>query len=224
VLLLSLAGPRPLCALRGPKGKGGDLEQDMARHPAPENPQQGKVPYRPRNEWKASVHQEGDVIVKAYSGATFIPRLFGRISLSWEEAALRRLEGMEGVPAFIRRPSPHAIHISAVKGLPLDKMRSGELSEACFKNLVSLIHGIHDRGVAHGDLHQRNILVDHDRPSVIDFSTAYAKGRVPLLDGWILRNMILLDLERLYKVERKFFDRGDPPRMFFLYRVIKRFR
>jgi hypothetical protein len=45
-----------------------------------------------------------------------------------------------------------------------------------------------------------------------------------LLDGWILKNMISLDLERLYKVERKFFDRGDPPKMFFLYRMIKRFR
>ena len=103
-------------------------------------------------------------------------------------------------------------------------MRSGELSESCFKNLVSLIQDIHERGVAHGDLHQRNILVDQDRPAVIDFSTAYVEGRVPFLDGWILRDMILLDLERLYKVERRFFDRGDPPRMFFLYRMIKRFR
>jgi Ser/Thr protein kinase RdoA (MazF antagonist) len=105
-------------------------------------------------------------------------------------------------------------------------MKMGEMSESCFKELVSLIHGIHDRGVAHGDLHQRNILVDQDRdcPFVIDFSTAYVKGRMPLFDGWIFRNMILLDLERLHKVERKFFDRGNPPRMFFLYRMIKRFR
>ena len=175
----------------------------------PDHPQQDNVPYRPRNVWKASVRREGDVITKEYSGAPFIPRLFGRISLSWEEAALRRLEGMEGVPAFINRPSPHAIQISAVMGRPLDKMKIGELSESCFKELVSLIHGIHDRGVAHGDLHQRNILVDQDRPSVIDFSTAYVKGRVPLFDGWIFRNMILLDLERLYKVEKKFFDRGE---------------
>ncbi len=200
------------------------MEQDTARHPPSYHPQQDEVPYRPRNAWKASVRREGDVIVKEYSGAPFIPRIFGRVSLSWEEAALRRLEGMEGVPAFMGRLSPHAIRISVVRGRPLDKLNSGELSESCFENLVSLIHGIHERGVAHGDLHQRNILVDRDRPSVIDFSTAYVKGRVPLLDGWILKNMISLDLERLYKVERKFFDRGDPPRMFFLYRMIKRFR
>jgi len=190
----------------------------------PEPNKQEEVPYRPRNVWKASVRLEGDVIVKEYCRAPFLPRLFGRVSLSWEEEALRRLEGMKGVPAFIRRPSPYEIQISAVRGRPLDKMKMGELSESCFETLVSLIHAIHERGVAHGDLHQRNILVDQDRPSLIDFSTAYVKGRVPVLDGWIFRNMILLDLERLYKVEKRFFDRGEPPKMFFLYRMIKRFR
>jgi hypothetical protein len=196
----------------------------MAKQEPFEHPQEHALPYKPRNVWKASVRRQGNVIVKECSRAPFIPRLFGRISLSLEEAALRRLKGMEGVPAFICRPSPYVIHISAIEGRPLDKMKSGELSESCFEALVSLIQGIHARGVAHGDLHQRNILVDQDRSSIIDFSTAYVKGRVPLLDGWILRNMILLDLERLYKVERRFFDRGASPKMFLLYRMIKRFR
>ena len=75
------------------------MEQNMAGHSPSDCPQQDEVPYRPRNVWKASVRQEGDVIVKEYMGAPFIPRLLGRISLSWEEAALRRLEGVEGVPA-----------------------------------------------------------------------------------------------------------------------------
>lgn len=193
-------------------------------HPSSDHSQQGDVPYGPRNVWKASVCREGDIITKEYRGAPFLAKVFGRISLSWEEAALRRLAGMPGVPVLISRPSPHAILISAVKGRPLDKMKSGELSESCFKELVSLVHGIHERGVAHGDLHQRNILVDQDQPSIIDFSTAYVKGRVPVFDGWIFNNAVLLDLERLYKVEEKFFHRGKPPRMFFLYRMIKRFR
>jgi hypothetical protein len=194
------------------------------KDPVSDSVQQDKVPYRPRNAWKASIRREGGVIVKEYSRAPLIPRLFGGISLSWEEAALRRLEGIEGVPAFIGRPSPYTIQISPVPGRPLDKMESGELSESCFEKLVSLIRAIHGRGVAHGDLHQRNILVDQDRPFIIDFSTSYVKGRVPLLDSWVFWKMILLDLERLYKVEKKFFDRGNPPKMFFLYRMIKRFR
>ena len=190
----------------------------------PDRPRKDSVPYCPRNVWKAFVRRDGETITKEYGGAPFIPRLFGRLSLSWEEAALRRLEGMPGVPALIDRSSPYAIRISAVRGRPLDEMKIGEVSESCFSDLLSLIHRIHERGVAHGDLHQRNILVDQDRPSVIDFSTAYVKGRMPLFDGWIFRNMVLLDLERLYKVEKKFFDRGKPPRMFSLYRMIKRFQ
>jgi hypothetical protein len=200
------------------------LEQEIVSRPSSDHSQQDKVPYPPRNWWKASIRREGETVTKDYGRSPLLPRLFGRISLSWEEAALRRLEGTPGVPGLIRRPSPHAIEISAVKGRPLDKMKAGELSESCFKELVSLIRGMHERGVAHGDLHQRNILVDHDQPSLIDFSTAYVKGRVPLFDRWILKSMILLDLERLHKVEKKFFDRGKPPRMFFLYRMIKRFR
>ncbi|MCU0595691.1 MAG: phosphotransferase [Desulfobacterota bacterium] len=196
----------------------------MAENIASGSARQDEVPYKPRNVWKASVRQEGEIIIKEYSGSPFLPRLLGRISISWEEAALRRLEGVTGVPALINRPTPYGLQISTVRGRPLDKMKKGDLSESCFQRLVSLVHEIHDRGVAHGDLHQRNILVDQDRPSIIDFSTAYVKGRVPLLDGWILRNVILLDLERLYKVERKFFARGEPPRMFFLYRMIKRIR
>ena len=69
---------------------GEGLEQGMMRRSSSDHPQADKVPYRPRNVWKASVRREGEIITKEYSGAPFVPRLFGRISLSWEEAALRR--------------------------------------------------------------------------------------------------------------------------------------
>jgi len=190
----------------------------------PSRPERKSVPYLPRNAWKASVRREGEVITKDYRHAGVLPRLYGRMCLSWEESALRRLEGIDGVPALLGRPSPYAIRISAVPGQPLDKMKKGELSRSCFQRLISLVHQIHERGVAYGDIHQRNILVDQDRPFVIDFSTAYVKGRVHIFDGWVLRNLILLDLERLYKVENRFLNRGEPPKMFFLYRLVKGFK
>jgi len=109
-----------------------------------------------------------------------------------------------------------------VPGEPLDRMKRGELSEAFFKRLVSLLGQVHERGVAHGDLHQRNILAFEERPYLIDFSTAYVTGRLPVWDAAVFGWISLLDLERIYKVEKKFFGRGTPPRMFFLYRIIKR--
>jgi tRNA A-37 threonylcarbamoyl transferase component Bud32 len=164
----------------------------------------------------------GDSVVKDYGHAPLIPRLFGRMCLRWEESALKRLSGIEGVPSFEERISPHSIRISAVPGTPLDGLRRGDLSEAFFERLVSLLRQVHERGVAHGDLHQRNILAHNEMPYLIDFSTAYVRGRLPICDARVCSNFILLDLERIYKVEKKFFGRGTPPRMFLLYRILKR--
>ena len=65
------------------------------------------------------------------------------------------------------------------------------------------------------------VLVHADKPSIIDFATVYVRGRLPLVDKSVFNLFKLLDLERLYKIEREFFGRGTPPRMFYLYRLIK---
>jgi hypothetical protein len=176
-----------------------------------------EVPFSPRNRWKAIVRREGESVVKDYGSAPLLARLAGAVSLRWEEAALRRLEGMEAVPSFEGRPSPWSIRMKAVPGAPLALLRAG----AFLESLVGLFREVHGRGVAHGDLHQRNILMHEERPYVIDFSTAYVRGRLPVLDAHVFRWFTLLDWERIYKVEKKFFGRGEPPRMFLLYRLAK---
>jgi predicted Ser/Thr protein kinase len=182
------------------------------------------VPYKPRNTWKGSVRLEDGHVLKDCGGMRILPRLFGRISLRWEEKALRRLKGIEGIPEYRGRPTRNSLEMASVPGVPLDKMKKGELSERCFQRLRDLLLQIHRMGVAHGDLHMRNILIDGDRPYVIDFSTAYSRGRLPLLDRQIFNLVVQLDMERLYKIEKAFFGRGERPRMFFLYRLVKGIR
>ncbi len=182
------------------------------------------VPYSPRNKWKASVIRQGDIIIKDYGANPFIPRLYGRICIGWEAKALEKLQGLEGIPALIGRPNPYMLKMATVPGIPISKIEEGSMSELYFERLVALFHAIHARGVAHGDAHQRNILIHNDFPYLVDFSTAYVKGRVPVLDNYVFRCFVLLDLERLYKVEKRFFGRGRPPRMFLLYRLLKRTR
>ena len=179
------------------------------------------VPYRPRNYWKGDVRFRNGWVEKDYGSSPLPPRLYGRISLYWEEAALKRLRGIEGVPIYVGRPTRNSIRMTRVPGIPIDKLKAGEISELFLQRLLALIHQIHSRGVAHGDLHMRNILVHEDRPYIIDFSTAYALGRVPFLDRGFFRIFRLLDLERIYKIERRFFGRGTPPEMFFIYRLVK---
>jgi len=179
------------------------------------------VPYAKRNPWKGMIRLSHGWVEKDYRDAPFLSRLYGKISLHWEAVALKRLKGIEGVPVYLGRPKSHLLRMTRVPGIPLDKLKRGELSELCFHRLQSLVQQIHSRGVAHGDLHMRNILIHEDKPCIVDFSTAYVRGRLPLLDKNFFRIIKLLDLERLYKIERHFFGRGTPPRMFYLYRLVK---
>ena len=160
--------------------------------------------------------------MKDYSLSSFFPKLYGRLCIRWEAAALKKLQGVTGVPQLIERPSPYTLKMSTVPGVPISKMKKGDLSELYLRRLKALFRQMHARGVAHGDAHQRNILIHNDRPYLVDFSTAYVKGRVPFVDNYIFRCFMLLDLERLYKVEKRFFGRGVPPKMFLLYRLVKR--
>lgn len=160
-------------------------------------------------------------VEKSYDKKPMMVGLYGRITLRWERLALQRLEGIEGVPSYSGRPTGKSIRMTRVPGIPLDKLKRGELSERCFHLLQNLIHDIHRRGVAHGDLHMRNILIHENKPFIVDFSTAYVRGRLPILDENFFRLFVLLDLERLYKIEKKFLGRGTPPKMFYLYRLVK---
>jgi serine/threonine protein kinase len=179
------------------------------------------IPYRPRNAWKGEVHFVDGCIEKNHDANPFLSRLYARICLNFEEAALRRLKGIKGVPQFISRPSKTSIRMTAVPGVPLAKLKKGELSELCFSRIKETVAEIHKSGVAHCDLHNRNILIDNDDPYIIDFATAYTRGRFPLIDSRLFEPLARLDYQRLYKVEMKFFGKGTAPKMFLLYNIIK---
>ena len=179
------------------------------------------IPYRPRNAWKGEVRFVDGCIEKNHDANPFLSRLYARICLNFEEAALKRLKGVRGVPQFISRPTRTSIRMTAVPGAPLEKLKRGDLSELCFSRLKETVAEIHKQGVSHCDLHNRNILIDNDDPYIIDFATAYTRGRFPFLDRRVFEPLAKLDLQRIYKVERKFFGRGTPPKMFFIYNIIK---
>jgi RIO-like serine/threonine protein kinase len=179
------------------------------------------IPYRPRNLWKGEVRFINGCIEKDHDSNPFLPRLYARICLNLEETALKRLSGIKGVPHFIERPTRTSLRMTAVPGVPLGKLNKGDLSELCFSRIKDILDEIHRNGVAHCDLHMRNILIDNDDPYIIDFATAYTTGHFPVWDRKIFQLLTQLDLQRIYKVEKKFFGRGTPPKMFFIYKIIK---
>ena len=182
---------------------------------------QRAISYPPRNRWKADLLWEGDCVVKDYGKAPLIPKFLGRFLSKWEKEALIRLRGIEGVPCFEGAPTPYSVKMKGVPGIPLSKLQKGDLNESFLIRLNSLFEDIHKRGVAHGDAHGRNVLVCDQSPYLIDFSTAYVKGRFPIIDNYLFSCFVLLDQERIYKIKKEFFGIGEPPRMFLLYRIAK---
>jgi hypothetical protein len=200
--------PAQIREMRMPSDPGDDLTQRV-------------ISYPPRNRWKADLRWEGECVIKDYGNAPLLPKFFGRFLSKWEKEALIRLRGVEGVPCFEGAPTPYSVKMKGVPGIPLSKLRKGDLSEAFLDRIVSLFEDIHRRGVAHGDAHGRNVLVFDQRPYLIDFSTAYVKGRFPIIDDYVFNCFVLLDQERIYKIRKEFFGIGEPPKMFLLYRIAK---
>jgi len=179
------------------------------------------ISYRPRNSWKGEVRFVDGCIEKNHDSNPYLSRLYARVCLNLEEAALKRLEGVRGFPRFISRPTKTSLRMTPVPGVPLAKLKKGDLSELCFNRIKETVAEMHGHGVAHCDLHNRNILIDNDEPYIIDFATAYTRGRFNWLDNMIFEPLTRLDLNRIYKVEMKFFGRGTPPKMFFIYNIIR---
>ncbi len=176
--------------------------------------------YPPRNYWKADVRREGDYFVKDFSRHPFFARLYGLHCLKREAAVLKGLADVPGVPSFKEMTTPYTLKMKAVPGKPLDQCKEEIPDEHFLESLTSLFKKIHDKGVAHGDAHFRNILVYKNEPYLIDFSTAYVRGTLPVFDNYIFNCYKLLDLERLYKTEKNIYGTGNSPKMFFLYRII----
>ena len=119
---------------------------------------------------------EQKVILKVERQASFF-----LIPLSWvgwilarrEEAMLRRLDGVQGVPRFLGRWCKTGFIREFVEGSTLSG--AGRLPDDFHGQLRALIATVHHEGMAYVDLEKRdNVLVGADgRPYLIDFQIAW---------------------------------------------------
>ncbi len=146
-------------------------------------------------------------VVKDFSARTWLLRnTWGRTCVSREVAAYSRLLGVPGVPQLVGRPDPFSFVMEFVEGAQLPRRSQRDLlGPGFFPALQALVAEMHRRGVAHGDLRRRNILVTPDRrPALIDFETAVVARRVSP-SGWFFRTMARVDDLKLLKIRHKYY-------------------
>jgi RIO-like serine/threonine protein kinase len=124
------------------------------------------------------VSYAGDrAILKDFSDKSWPVRLLGRRQVLREVRALRRLDGIPGIPRCYGEAGRFGVLMERVEGERITRWCRSRRAEAAplFERLIRLVAQVHTRGVAHIDLRKRdNILVAADgRPCVIDFNASF---------------------------------------------------
>ena len=134
-----------------------------------------------------------------------------RFSLRREYRAYRRLEGLAGVPLCLGLYGGCHLALHFIDGVWL-KHASLDDPEAFFDRLRRIITGMHERGVAHGDLKSRkNVMVGADgQPVIIDLGTAVVRreGWHPL-NHWLHDYLCQIDRNGWVKLKYGSYDRAD---------------
>jgi predicted Ser/Thr protein kinase len=132
--------------------------------------------------------------------------LFGRWVIAREYRIMKQLEGIEGIPRLFGMVDGDGFLMEYIEGRRLPKVRNNDLAPECFERLERLIKAMHARGVGHGDLRRKNVLVTRDsQPYVVDFATAFmVRGRGNLVSRWILERYCRIDELTLLKLKKYF--------------------
>ncbi len=156
-------------------------------------------------------HDGGLAVEKDFSGKNAVTRAFlGPLLVRREDAILRRLEGVPGVPRSLGVAARgRVLRLEYVAGRTLGKFKDGELPDDVFARLEETLAAVHRRGVVHLDLRQKkNVLVaDADRrPWLIDFANAArVDGASPLRP--LAARLRAIDRSGLLKFKARYFSR-----------------
>jgi hypothetical protein len=114
-------------------------------------------------------HADPPLIVKVPGGRGPV-RWMRAVMLRREHRAYLRLEGVPGIPRCLGLVRGPGLVLTYHEGVQRRLAEIDDL-EAFYAELLEVIHEVHRRGVAHGDLARRNnlLVVDRRHPLVLDF-------------------------------------------------------
>jgi len=127
-------------------------------------------------EWPSGTGER--VVIKDIQACPLWFRIsVGRHLMRREAKALRVLEKVPGVPRLLAQPDSDVLVIEFLPGRKAKKYATRTLSLDILNRVSEQVALIHAHGVAHGDLHPANILVDENgQVAFIDWATAQFAG------------------------------------------------
>jgi protein-S-isoprenylcysteine O-methyltransferase Ste14/tRNA A-37 threonylcarbamoyl transferase component Bud32 len=129
----------------------------------------------------------------------------GRRLLDREERTYRRLAGVAGVPPLLARPDADSLVCVRVPGRSLAEHDRGSLPASLFAELGRVLERAHATGVAHGDLHRRDVIVDESgSPWVVDWATSLSRQGGGALRLALFRRWVQADRRALEKLRRRY--------------------
>ncbi len=166
-----------------------------------------KLLHRGRNITKANIYEylyHGQrVILKDYKDRNFfIKSTIGRWFISREFRIYKILNGISGIHQAIGQTDPFSLLLDYLDGEPLSERPPESLSPSVFDSLKTIIQKIHQRDVACGDIHRRDILItDSGDIFLLDFATGWQKGhRFNIFSHFIFKKFLSLDWHAFYRM------------------------
>ncbi|HNT36981.1 MAG TPA: RIO1 family regulatory kinase/ATPase, partial [bacterium] len=151
-------------------------------------------------------HSGGVRILKDYSQKPwYVRKTVGAYALHRESRIYLKLNGIKGIPFFFGFHGSCGIVLEYIAGTVLNKFKGKDLPKVFFDRLELLLQQMHQRGVVHGDLRFKNILVTQDmEPYLIDFATAVSFSDKTIGPWrWFCRYMEKVDRRVLAKLKAK---------------------
>lgn len=133
----------------------------------------------------------------------FVRFLWGSLIIDREWRNYKILQGIKGIPGIYRRLDPYSMIMEYVEGQRLPHLKDSRLTPAFFEKLKALVKQIHNRGVTHGDLRRKNILVTlEDCPYLIDFAGSFRmKGKGNFITRSLFRRLKRVDNITVLKLQ-----------------------
>lgn len=121
------------------------------------------------------IHGKRFVLKDFYHHHPLVRYLWGRRIIAREWRMYKLLEGIPGIPRALCRLDEYSFIVEYIEGRSLSHRHEAKPEPSVFERLKQLTNAIHKRGITHGDLRRKNILITAEgQPYLIDFAGAFA--------------------------------------------------